>query len=72
MKVSQPILNEWKLLSERGDQAMICAQSGISKYKISLALGYGKCDEKTFQAIAKFYSEKKERQQNLTAQVSPY
>jgi hypothetical protein len=61
MIVDKEVYNEWKILKDHGDIKRIADESGITNETIGNALKEGECSEDTYAAIAKYYSEKKER-----------
>lgn len=65
MLIKTKITNGWKLIKEHNDIEMIHKQSNISRTTISSALRTGRMNEGTFEAINKFYNEKKAKQDAL-------
>ena len=51
--------NKWKLLYDRGDITKISEENEIDPRKVSKGLK-GECDTDVFNAISKFYDQRKE------------
>lgn len=65
LKISDELMSKWKELHAHGDFKRVHDDYGISFYKITLAFTDQIADEKTFDALKKFYTLKSE---NLKSQ----
>ena len=72
MKISEQTLTEWKLLRKHTDIAEMNRHTGLSRYKISLAINYGVGDEETLQQVTKYFEKRKRKQTQIQNEASPY
>ena len=72
MKVTESTLKQWKLLRQHTDVAVLHNATGISRYKISLAINYGAGDEETISAITKYFDKRKRRQIQLSNEATTH
>lgn len=65
MIVPKQIRDKWKLESGHGGIETISKATGIHRNTIANALNNGNCEQETFEAIKKYFSEKKEKDAQL-------
>ena len=65
MKVPQKILDSWKLQAKHGEIETIAQATSIHRNTIANAINNGNCEAETFEAIKKYFTDKKEKQAQL-------
>ncbi|MES2592357.1 MAG: hypothetical protein V4608_10760 [Bacteroidota bacterium] len=65
MIVPKQIRDKWKLASEHGEIELIAQATKIHRNTIANAVNNGNCENETFEAIKKYFSDKKGKEAQL-------
>jgi hypothetical protein len=62
MKIPDELFKKWEVLRSHGDGKKIAgANQGVTQMDVSRAFSSGECSDKTFNAIAGYYTKKEKK-----------